>query len=464
MISIVVSIGLLGFASSVVLKAEEPKPQKEHYWPQKNGNLMRSGFSSHAAPSDLHTPLWDWDIPGHHVDSILTYGQVESSPLIDRDSNIYITTTTNQVYKLDRNGNQLWKLNLTEKSTLNEKVGAVDMKGVSVRGFSGSLYGDALYTGLSNGEALSIDLATGKVNWRKRYDAMASLDAWSATVANGTAIFVGTDGDYSNGAQGNIDIVALSTTDGSEKWRLRQEQDNLVFQFMPAVVGDRLLYVDSKNNLHCHDIVDGALAWMANGERGTSSKGVVAGPNGLVYKSFNSGIAQKSSNTGALAAYDIETGEEIWRRRLGKEAAASPTVGPLGPDGRLGVLVGTGRSKGGYTEKRADAQGELKAFDAETGADLWTYTSPHQGLHGSTGIFSTPIDDSIPDAWSSASIGSDSVVYANWQGGRQFAVNGTNGKEISNFFDGYGGQGEPAIGDGIVVFATAGKVLAFGAK
>lgn len=349
-ISIVVSIGLLGFASSVVLKAEEPKPQREHYWSQKNGNSIRSGASSHAAPSDLRVPLWDWDIPGHVNTGILTYGQVESSPLIDRDSNIYITTTTNQIYKLDRNGNQLWKLNLTEKATLDQKVGKDIVQGMSVRGFSGSLYGDALYTGLSNGEALSIDLATGKVNWRNRYDAAAALDAWSATVANGTAIFVGTDGDYSDGSQGNIDIVALSTTDGSEKWRLRQEQDSLVFEFMPAVVGDRFFFVDMKNNLHCRYIANGELAWMAKGHPGQLGKGVVVGPHGLAFVSSN-GLAERS---GALAAYDIETGEEIWRRRLGAEAAAAPTVGPLGPNGRFGVLVGTGHSKGGYTEKRAE--------------------------------------------------------------------------------------------------------------
>merc|ERR1719491_1524283 len=106
--------------------------------------------------------------------------------------------------------------------------------------------------------------------------------------------------------------------------------------------------------------------------------------------------------------------------------------------------------------------GEIRAFDAKTGADLWTFTTPHQMLHGSSGLHSVMFEDSVPDTFSTSAIGSDGTVYVGWEGGKQFAINGPTGNLISSHFTGYGDQGEPAIADGLVVIPSVGKVVAFG--
>jgi len=405
-----------------------------HFWPCKNGNLLRNGVSLYSAPSDLTTPLWEWTVPGHTS----TVGHIESTPLIDRNSNVYIETTAGGIYKVAKNGTQLWQ------------------RSADGRIITGALDGDSLYTGTSAGVALSIDLATGEENWRKKYSLMAGGDAWSVTVADGMAILVGAPGDLT-GAGGNNEIVALSTVDGSEKWRY--QVGTVIYNFMPAVLDNKLIFIDFSGAMYCLTLSDGTLQWKTGGSSGGfTTAGVTVGSNGLAYTNFNT----QGSDGGMLKAYDIQTGKERWSRNLGLEASAAPVVGKLGPDAPVGVVVGLGHNVGFWHPDLQDAHAQLRAFDAATGADLWTFTTPLQMLHGSAGLFSTRGEDSTPDTWSTTAIGSDGTIYAGWEGGKQFAVDGATGKLISSHFTGYGAQGEPAIGDGFVVIPSIGKVVAFG--
>lgn len=412
--------------------------QKEHIWSHKNGDLMRTGKSVlHTAPSDLTTPLWKWSVPGH----TLTSGSIESTPLIDRDGNIYITTTMGGIHKMARNGAELWSV----------RVGS--------RLMTGALYGDAMYIGTCEGEALSIDLATGRVNWRQKYAPMAGGDAWTVSAANGTALFVGATRDMTGGWGGNGLIVALSTTDGSFKW-VFDSDGKVIYNFMPVVADNAVTFIDYQGSMHRLDFATGEEQWVTGGSPdGSTTAGVVLGPGGMAYTNFNT----HGMSGGVLVAYDVNTGKEKWRREVGAEASAAPVVGQLGSNGRIGVVVGLGTNAGGFSRETKDAHAWLRAFDAETGADMWTFETPHQMIHGSHGpLGAVPGEDTVPDTWSTAAIGSDGVVYAGWQGGRQFAVNGTTGRMISSHFNGYGDQAEPAIGDGLVVFATCGEVIAFG--
>lgn len=406
-----------------------------HFWPCKNGNLLRNGVSLYSAPSDLTTPLWEWTVPGHTEQ----VGHIESTPLIDRNSNVYIETTNGGIYALARNGTQLWK-----RSEAGTRI------------LTGALDGDSLFTGTTAGEALSIDLATGKENWRKKYCLMAGGDAWSVTAVDGMVILVGASGVLTN-AGGNDIIVALNAADGSEKWRYKV--GNVIYNFMPAVVDSKLIFIDINGRMYCLSLSDGALHWKSEGSPfGFTTAGVAVGNNGLAYTNFNS----HGSEGGLLKAYDVQTGAERWSRNLGLEASAAPVVGQLGPNAPVGVVVGLGHNVGFWHPDLQDAKAKLRAFDAETGADLWTFTTPSQMLHGSAGLYSTMGEDSVPDTWSTTAIGSDGTIYAGWEGGKQFSVEGATGKMISSHFTGYGDQGEPAIGNDLVVIPSVGKVVAFG--
>jgi len=406
-----------------------------HFWPCKNGNLLRNGVSLYKAPSNLTTPLWEWTVPGGNE----WIGHIESTPLIDKNSNVYIGTTNGGIFALARDGTQLW--------TRSEQPGA--------RILTGALDGNSLYMGTSKGEALSLDLATGNVNWRTKHSPLSGGDAWSVTAADGLAIIVGASGELT-GAGGNNEIIALSSADGSEKWRFKP--GTVIYNFMPAVVEDKLIFIDITGRMYCLTLSDGALQWKSQGTfTGFTTAGVSVGPNGLAYTNFNA----QGADDGVLRAYDVQTGAERWSRNLGMEASAAPVVGKLGPDAPVGVVVGMGHNVGFWHEDLQDAKAELKAFDAETGADLWTFKTPSQMLHGSAGFWSTKGEDSVPDTWSTSAIGSDGTVYVGWEGGMQYALDGATGKLISSHFTGYGDQGEPAIGDGLVVIPSVGKVVAF---
>mmetsp|Transcript_124398 Transcript_124398/g.278016 ORF Transcript_124398/g.278016 Transcript_124398/m.278016 type:complete len:453 (-) Transcript_124398:5-1363(-) len=410
-------------------------PEAPHFWSCKNGNVLRNGVSLYSAPANLTTPLWEWTVPGHTQ----RIGHVATTPLIDRNSNVYIETTDGGIYAVARDGTPLW--NRSESS----KVA------------TGALDGDSLYTGTSAGEALSIDLATGKENWRQKYSKMAGIDGWTVTAVDGMAILAATSGRLLTVAGGNDEIVALNTTDGSEKWRYKLGQ--VIINFMPAVVDNKLMFIDINGRVYCLCLSDGTLQWRTEGSpSGFTSAGLAVGPNGLAYTNFNT----QGAEGGVLKAYAVQTGAERWSRNLGLEASAAPVVGRLGLDAPVGVVVGLGHNVGPWHADLQDAKGQLRAFDAMSGEDLWTFTTPSQMLHGSAGLYSVPFEDTFPDTWSTSAIGNDGTIYVGWEGGKQFSVEGATGRMISSHFTGWGDMGEPAIGDGLVVIPTLGKVVAFG--
>jgi len=73
-----------------------------------------------------------------------------------------------------------------------------------------------------------------------------------------------------------------------------------------------------------------------------------------------------------------------------------------------------------------------------------------------------PVDPKCePDAWANAAVDAKGTVYYGYQGGALYAIEGATGKVLSQYDAGAGIQGEPAIGDGFVVFATCTDLLIF---
>eukprot|EP00930_Biecheleria_cincta_P083902 TRINITY_DN73407_c0_g1_i1.p1 TRINITY_DN73407_c0_g1~~TRINITY_DN73407_c0_g1_i1.p1 ORF type:complete len:470 (+),score=57.86 TRINITY_DN73407_c0_g1_i1:59-1411(+) len=410
-----------------------------HTWPCKNGNAFRSGVSRYSGPRNITSPIWEWTIPDQIViPGVLHNGHVESAPLIDKDHNIYIATTIGEVFALARNGSQLWK---------HLDPGA--------RMFTGAIEGNSLYVANSAGLVLSLDLKSGKENWRTQYSPMAGGDSPGAAVVSGAVIIAGASTELTD-VGGNDEVVALSAADGTVMWRFKPE--SFMYNFMPAALGDRLLFIDRTGAMYCLSISTGALQWKAEGsQNGFTTAGLSIGPNGVAYTTFNT----NGADGGVLKAYNSTTGAPYWTRNLGLEAAAAPVVGKLSPTGPVAVLTGIGKNQGKWKESMRDGKAVLRAFDAETGADLWTFQSPSMMIHGSSGPGAAPIEDSVPDTWSTPSIGADGTIYVGWQGGKHFAIDGATGTMISSFYTGFGTQGGPAIGDGLLVIASTGKVAAF---
>lgn len=225
------------------------------------------------------------------------------------------------------------------------------------------------------------------------------------------------------------------------------QADSPIYNFMPAIVGDNMLFIDFTGRMYCLTVSEGTPQWISEGSKqGFTTAGVAVGSGGMAFTNFN----MDGQQGGVLKAYNISNGAEIWSRTLGLEASAAPAV----RDNM--VVVGMGHNVGGYKDELQDAKAELQAFHTKTGEHLWTFHTVSTMLHGSAGQWSTPFEDSIPDTFSTPAIGSDGNVYVGWEGGVQYVVDRADGKLLSSHYVGYGDQGEPAIAEDFVVIPSIG--------
>jgi len=145
----------------------------------------------------------------------------------------------------------------------------------------------------------------------------------------------------------------------------------------PVVSGGRVFQFSrqgEQETLQAFDLASGARAWQqsyaapyrvnsAASGHGPGPKATPAVAGGRV---FTFGIA------GALSAFDAASGRLLWRREFGKDfPATAPTYGsaqsPLVDGNRVIVHVG------------GEGKGALSAFDAATGATLWSWTGDGPG-------------------------------------------------------------------------------------
>merc|ERR1740123_1648808 len=235
---------------------------------------------------------------------------------------------------------------------------------------------------------MSFDLTTGEEVWRVQFASSAGSDAQSVTVAGGL-VLVGGDGMFS----GTACIFALGTADGSTQWTFRPDEH--VYNFMPVVVGDSVLFLDLLGAMYRISLSDGTLQWKTPGiPNSFTTAGLAAGPNGLVYTDANT----DRTSEGVLKALDITSGSVRWTRTFDTEASAAPAVGPFGQNRHVGVVLGLGHNAGGYAPQLHDVAGNVSAFDADTGEDLWSFQAPTRFLHGCAGC--SRFGDSILDTWS----------------------------------------------------------------
>jgi len=165
------------------------------------------------------------------------------------------------------------------------------------------------------------DLGTGEQRWRADRD---EKPAWSTP-----SLYRHTDGTsvITNGANW---MRANDAATGEELWRVSHE-DLQVITPSPLVVGDRVI-VTGGHSTGARPIFalnaatglgdDQRIAWKA--ERGSSYT-----PTPLAYQ----GILYVIVDNGILSAYDVDTGERIYRTRLSVGAGFSAS--PIAVDGKI---------------------------------------------------------------------------------------------------------------------------------
>jgi len=446
------------------------------YWPYKGGNLNRSGFSPHVGAVDLVHPSWLFEEPDRFAKEVRHPNRMKvfhSSPIIDANLNVFIQSTTGWVYSMDRWGRLRWSFDTTDFNPGNL-----------------ALLDGILYTATQGGVAWAIDATTGNEVWRRKV-AIAFPSDTHSLVAVGDIVLTACNRFHTlkifnrSVDFGNENVCALHATDGSLKWNysMTERSNNISYNQQLAVVDNSVVFSDVNGGVYRVSLEEGREIWFEPGVTSTppsfTTGTLVVGPNDAVYNVFNEG-PYFGGQTGWLRVHDIRTGAVLWNRSFHEGVNAAPTVGPTRPGGPLAVVVAVGDNAAcwPYTrwtrlkqwlglERWPALHGKILALDALTGETLWSFDAPpwNNVVAGSTWQ-----DKCCADIWGNLAIDSDGTVYANWSGGKAFALRDANGdgridpdddREVSSYHHGFGSNGITAIAPGLTVVPSCRQIIGY---
>ncbi len=204
------------------------------------------------------------------------------------------------------------------------------------------------------------------------------------TVANGR-LYIGN----MNGV-----VYALDAESGCTYWSFKAETH---IRSSIAVSKGTLVFADYETNVYALDAISGALLWQSRADQQASARvnGNVTLHKGVVYVPISSDqeftVSWRPQTSccsfqGSVVAFDVESGERIWKTSLIDEAlgviginsAGVERYGPSGvavwsvptvDDKRQLLYITTGNQ---YTEPRVDSADAIVALDLASGRRKWT--------------------------------------------------------------------------------------------
>lgn len=428
--------------------------QREHLWPQKNGGARRAGISNLTSTLQLATPAWELEDAGS--------GVLYQSPVLDRDGNIYMSSTNGRLFSLLlKDGSERW---------------SVQLGGNGPQMPTPILLGESLYTTDGFGYLICLALSDGAERWRARFtDGNSGGDSWSMGGLGDVVLVLGSPLADGVSAGSGTRLYAASAVDGKVLWNFKFA--SRLFNAMPAIAGDAVVFADCSGGAYSVGLADGKLRWEmpSPGKQSFTTGGLAIGPNDLVYVTSNidTGCAEgmpflnpSNCGDGVLRAHSLRTGEVRWNRTfVGFPANNAPAV-YTSPAGGLNVVIGVGQNPPApYQIPELDAISPMKspdkvvALDATTGADRWTFDTPVWTSNAGAG--STSNKTCWPDTWSNAAVDGSGTVYIGWMGGRLFALGGATGAKLAEYDLRSSTQGEPAIAPGALVASSCNRLAAF---
>jgi len=416
---------------------------RSHPWPTKNGNLNHTGYSAIIAPSELGAPSWEYKVPV----------PLHTSPVIDDEGNVYLAHGKG-VISLDKHGHERW-------------VNKPESPGIP------ALLGDELFTCSSSGRVRAVDLKTGVTRWEKKVAMNCPGDSWVAA-ATGNTVLVPCNVD--KGSDGNCDVVALDTVNGSVLWRYSLCDNGFTrgYNMMMSIVDGAVIMQDSSGGVHRLDLATGKPMWATAGHPHTmTTGGMLVGPNGVVYGASNR-EGSCDSGKGVLRALDLRTGVQRWWRDFATGVNAGPAIGHLQPGGPLAVVICEGdnflpggiQTAVGLMTLGIPAplhKGKVYAINAETAETIWSYeVAPYKSW-----IYPQMMQGCLPDAFGNPAIGGDGTVYVSWSGGYGYAIKDANGdgniteNEVSKLRTDSGMNAETAISPSLMILPSCDGVRGY---
>lgn len=141
----------------------------------------------------------------------------------------------------------------------------------------------------------------------------------------------------------------------------------------PVVIDGIMFLTTSYNHIHAIDATTGKEFWHYKHKMGPITV-YCCGPNNRGIAALD-GMVYMATLDAKLVALDMKTGEMKWEAQIADpEKGYSETMAPVAVDGK--ILIGTNGGEYGI-------RGFVKAFDAKTGAEQWTFhTIPEKGHEG----------------------------------------------------------------------------------
>ena len=287
-------------------------------------------------PDITKGPSWTWQE---------TFGDVvRSTPLIDDQKNIYITTVAGRVYKFTVDGKVLWTYYTGSKGTVSG---------------SPSLFDSAMLFLTRKGFLVVLDLETGKEILAPQIAPQVATSADCNLVTQKKLIVAVTDpvpmkqsrDPNAHYTVENNRILALSLEDGSLQWSFAPYRTT--FNFQASTIHDgSFVFQDTAGGVYRVSTADGRLMWYSktpDRESGTTGAAVLRDGRVFAVSSIGSGpmIEYTKEGKGLLHVYNYEDGRLLWTQDLPYEGNQAVAVGEIaGFPGKNSLILGTGRNPG----------------------------------------------------------------------------------------------------------------------
>ena len=437
-----------------------------HFWVKRGRDTTTSSNINFQVPDIATPPTWTFDNALNE--------QVRHSPLIDSEKNVYILTTT-RLRKFTPKGELAWTFTQRGKMTT-----------------SPTLHGDLIYlaSGVAHGTQLwALNIQNASIVWEVNMpEHKIFLDSQGLTVVKDTLLAP----VMLENPEADSGWMAINASTGAHLWDYGTDQ--VVWNAVPTALDDSLLFATTCGGVFRISL-EGKTLWRAGERRpGTCSTGGGGlGENGIFYSEYTLPDASGIPN-GHVAAYRASDGHKLWQKDFGPKYLGMqyPSIGRLGPKGKLAVVVAIGQNPGMpnplpllggardryFTDEEYRLQLGAKpqvnavvALDAETGDQIWRWEEEpwtHFGAAGDEEGFleraaKNDMDGSVclPDLQGIPVINSfDGTVFASSShGGNLTAINDANGdgiidkSEVKSFAPGVAFLNSPSMAPGMIVAA-----------
>jgi outer membrane protein assembly factor BamB len=283
-----------------------PPPYRNPEWPQPGGYASNAMYHL-AAPGRLHE-IWSQSAgKGSDIDSHLTSPPVVGGGLIyalDAEAHIYVFRAAD--------GHPVWNRRLAPKNGtdmptlwgLLGKANTVDPP----QGMGGGVAYDDGKIFITNGFGVlrCLDARTGRDIWRKDL----GMPIVNAPVVNGGRIFVSTHDNH---------FYAFAETDGRQLWDNQgiTESAGILASTNAAVSGETVIAPYTSGEIFALRAQNGQVGWSDVLSRSGHVTALSALDDIAGRPVIDRGVVYAISQSGLMAAFQINTGERLWSRDIG---------------------------------------------------------------------------------------------------------------------------------------------------